>query len=98
MSADLLSILGNAPRLPEAACRGQGGAFDSRQPDENDTEAAYRHRAAAAVCHGCGAQTACLAWLKALPPHHRPSGVVAGLMVDNRGHIEPLGGNTEAAS
>lgn len=94
----LLAILGTAPWLPEAACRGLGVTFDSRQPDETDAEVAYRYRAAVDLCRQCRELTACLAWLHALSPDQRPAGTVAGHLVDWRGRIEPPGASTDKAA
>ena len=94
MSAVLVDLLVGAPRLPQAACRGRAGLFDSHQADESDAEVAHRHRAAVDLCQQCSALNACLTWLCSLPRDQRPAGIVAGHMVDQRGHIEPPGRST----
>ena len=96
MSADLFSMLGGAPRLPGARCRGRSHLFDPAQRDESPETVAARQRQALGLCRGCPAQVPCLAWLFTLPPAQRPAGIVAGHAVDGRGRIGPSGGNVAA--
>jgi WhiB family redox-sensing transcriptional regulator len=64
----LFAALHGIPRLPGALCRGQHQLFDDADlPDE-----------ALAICTRCPALASCSAWFEALPPRHRPRGVIAG--------------------
>lgn len=67
----------DAPRLEGAACLGKSDLMDPPEPGE-DTD---RLAQAKAVCRGCPALKQCRAWLNSLPRNKKPSGVVAGRVI-----------------
>ncbi|WP_234784608.1 hypothetical protein [Mycolicibacter heraklionensis] len=74
------------PHLRGAACLGLWSLFDPRGAGEPEQCAAERHQQAIEMCADCPALAACSAWVGALPARERPTGVVAGLLVDEEGH------------
>jgi WhiB family redox-sensing transcriptional regulator len=72
----VMVILADTPRLPGAACRGLAPAFDAPGRDGDPT-------LPLAVCRHCPAVTACKAWLDQLEPSARPTGVVAGQVIES---------------
>jgi Transcription factor WhiB len=64
-------ILHGVPSLPNAACRGKQDLFDATT--DTDRTAAMAH------CAHCDDLAACQAWMRAIPRHRRPQGVVAGV-------------------
>ena len=64
----LFEALRGIPPLPGALCRGQHELFD-------DADLPNR---ALALCARCPALAGCSTWFEALPPKHRPPGVIAG--------------------
>lgn len=74
----LLAVIGAAPALPGARCRGRSHLFDGGPAGEDDEIRAARIEQALGVCHRCPALTDCRRWHDALPVSRRPVGVVAG--------------------
>lgn len=74
----LLAILGAAPALPGARCRGRHHLFDDAARDEPAEVVEQRHHQALGLCRGCPALASCQLWFDGLPPRQRPPGVVAG--------------------
>lgn len=76
--ADLLGAAAAAPRLPDAACRGETWMADVEIRSSRETI-----DAALELCLGCRAMHRCAAWVDSLPVDQKPAGVVAGrLYVD----------------
>ncbi len=77
---DLFAVIGLAPALPGARCRGKHHLFDA--PSELEREpseiTAARHAQAIQLCRGCTALASCSTWFDSLPRSKRPHGVVAG--------------------
>lgn len=80
-----LAAVITTPALPDAACVGRWSEFDPAHPDEHPADVDRRHARAVTVCQRCPELTACRAWLLNLPATKRPSGVVAGLHITEKG-------------
>lgn len=75
----LARILGGAPKLPGAPCKGNPDLFDPAAAHEDRAAVVRRHEAAARLCRfTCPALAECTAWADDLTPRQRPAGVVAG--------------------
>lgn len=79
----LFAALG-CPVLPGAKCRGRPHLFDPPRKGERSENVALRHAQAAMLCRSCPSLTACRDWLDSLTPSRRPTGVVAGQIVEPR--------------
>ncbi|SPM29944.1 hypothetical protein MTAB308_3442, partial [Mycobacterium terramassiliense] len=75
---NLLSVIGGAPALPGARCRGRHHLFDDAGPGEDPEAVEQRHNQALGLCSRCPAADRCRAWFSTLPARQRPLGVVAG--------------------
>ncbi|SBS75599.1 conserved hypothetical protein [uncultured Mycobacterium sp.] len=86
LMASWLDAIAAVPRLDGAACRGSVDHDIDHDCDGEPPEAREErlHRAVA-VCHGCPALTACRTWLDGLSARQRPTGVVAGRVVERPG-------------
>lgn len=82
---DLLTLAARAPQLPGALCKGRPETFDL------DGNATQKVRAAIALCHCCPALLPCTEYLAATPADQRPSGVVAGQLLQP-GPVRSVGG------
>ncbi|WP_224111297.1 hypothetical protein [Mycobacterium avium] len=73
----LAGALAGVPLLEGAKCKGRPERFDIdiRSDRESIDWAAY-------TCGACPALRKCRAWVDGLPPRQRPSGVVAGRLID----------------
>lgn len=60
-------ILTDLPALPGAACVGRPELFDPAHRAELPADVAYRHRAAARLCHACPVLDACRDWATTQP-------------------------------
>lgn len=87
----LLEMLGASipqPAMPDAACRGHADLFDPRRTGESSAEhepehaVAARHLQAQRLCAGCLELTRCRDWVQQLPAKERPTGVVAGRIIE----------------
>jgi WhiB family redox-sensing transcriptional regulator len=72
-------IVANMPRLENAACAGRWGLFDHHR--HKDPHRVTDEASALQLCAHCPALTACKAWVQGLPVWQRPTGVVAGQVV-----------------
>lgn len=81
--AGLLFSLSGVPSLPGAACRGLAPTFDDPDGNEPAPDVEHRRTVALALCGQCSALTRCRQWLESLPANQRPSGVVAGTVVES---------------
>lgn len=72
------------PALPGARCRGRSRLFDPGRKGERAEVVAQRHRQAAMLCGSCPSLAPCAAWLESLKPSRRPTGVVAGRVIEPR--------------
>lgn len=79
----LFAALG-CPVLPGARCRGRSRLFDPARKGERSEIVAQRHAQAVGLCHRCPSLDACRAWLESLKPSRRPTGVVAGQVIEPR--------------
>jgi hypothetical protein len=83
---DLLSTLKGAPALPNASCRDRTDLFDRTIASEAGrvtSEILQARKDALSVCAGCPELEPCRRYLDALPPRHRPRGVVAGRTIES---------------
>lgn len=80
----LSNVLGGAPSLPGARCRGKAHLFDEAGPNETVETTTARHHQALGLCPACPALTACTTWLDSLPPGNRPPGVIAATLTPLR--------------
>lgn len=74
---DLAGALAGVPLLEGAKCKGRPERFDIdiRSDRESIDWAAY-------TCGACPALRKCRRWVDSLPPRQRPSGMVAGRLLD----------------
>lgn len=81
--ASWLDAIAAVPKLDGAACRGSTDFDIDHDCDGEPPEAREdRLRRAVAVCTGCPALDACAAWFDGLSAHQRPTGVVAGEVIE----------------
>jgi len=86
----LILGLAEIPALPGAACVGREKLYDATVGNAaaNPPHVVLRARELAReVCARCPCLEPCSEWVAALPKSHRPQGMVAGLVVDNRGQL-----------
>lgn len=81
------AVTAGTPELPGAACTQDPRLFDPRRAEryaggEKPDTAAQRHAAAAAICHRCPVLHACRRWLDTVPRNRRPTGIVAGRLIE----------------
>lgn len=79
----LFAALG-CPALPGAKCRGRHRLFDPARKGERAEVVAQRHAQAVQLCAGCPSLDRCRTWVDGLKPSRRPTGVVAGRIVEPR--------------
>ncbi|OBF23022.1 hypothetical protein A5725_12065 [Mycobacterium kubicae] len=80
---ELLAALAAAvPPLPGAHCRGHTRLFDTTIGHAQKVDTREARAAALGLCATCPALDPCRAWLDRLPDHHRPTGVVAGQIIN----------------
>lgn len=68
--------------LPRARCVGRAELFSPSEDREHGDGRDERQALAVAECRRCEALAACRAWLDSLPPHEKPVGVVAGVLIN----------------
>jgi WhiB family redox-sensing transcriptional regulator len=89
MMALAKAVLADIRRLPGAACAGRSELFD-RHPANHpyrDVDQAEALR----TCASCPALAACRAWLDGLPSRWRPTGVIAGRVLQPATGSSPTG-------
>ena len=79
---NLMLALAGAVSLPGARCRNRSHLFDAGEPNEEPGTVAARHSQAIGQCNLCPSFQKCADWLDSLPPRRRPSGVVAGRVIN----------------
>ena len=79
---NLMLALAGAVSLPGARCRNRSHLFDAAEPNEEPGTVAARHSQAIGLCNLCPSFQKCGEWLYSLPPSRRPSGVVAGRVIN----------------
>ncbi|BBY48379.1 hypothetical protein MARA_18470 [Mycolicibacterium arabiense] len=85
------ALLETIPDLDGAACRGRSDLFDRTDAGQHaagrlsKTEVHDARREALRLCRRCPTLGPCRIWLDALPVAHRPTGVVAGLVLTTAG-------------
>lgn len=72
------------PALPGARCRGRSHLFDAGRKGERAESVAQRHAQAVQLCSGCPSLDRCRTWVDSLKPSRRPTGVVAGQVIEPR--------------
>ncbi|MCV7141404.1 hypothetical protein H7J76_19795 [Mycolicibacterium fortuitum] len=77
-----MADLFTTPELPGALCRGRWALFDPADRDDDHQVVERLHTEAVALCSRCPALAACQSWLESLPAHKRPTGIVAGRLVE----------------
>ncbi|SBS77292.1 hypothetical protein MHPYR_410002 [uncultured Mycobacterium sp.] len=86
LMASWLTAIATAPKLIDAGCRGSTDFDVDHDCDGEPPEAREdRLRRAVAACNACPALDACTAWFDGLSPRQRPTGVVAGRVVERPG-------------
>ena len=78
LDALIEAVVGAAPCLPGAKCRGRHALFDPPALGEPANVVEARHDLALGLCEYCPALSRCRDWLASLPPQRRPVGVIAG--------------------
>lgn len=84
---DLLGALRRVPYLPRARCTRRWRLFDQTIFEGNGKpphDTLLARRIALAECAACAELEPCRKWLAQLPPQQRPSGVVAGRVIQRR--------------
>jgi WhiB family transcriptional regulator, redox-sensing transcriptional regulator len=79
---NLMLALAGAVSLPGARCRNRSHLFDAAETDENPERVKARHLQAIGLCKICPSFQKCADWLDSLPPSRKPSGVVAGRVIN----------------
>lgn len=79
---NLFISLAGSVSLPGARCRNRSHLFDAAEPHEEPETVAARHGQAISLCNFCPSLQKCGDWLDSLSPSRKPSGVVAGRVIN----------------
>ncbi len=86
----LIAVLAGTPRLDGARCRDLPDVFaetETRDGHRGEKPSPAAVAAALGECQRCPALTECRAWVQSLPLARRPTGVVAGLRINENRRI-----------